>query len=335
LVNEKAFPMPGDQELEHRSPRTLEPEPKRPLALPDNRKVSPTDILVFKGGNAFTHDAPQDKSPLVVKPPVLRSPPDSFRFAPVAPIGSIRNFLIEVRKSGGKFWVGVAVPANTTDFTRAHVFFHPTVVQRGVIVADDKDYPSFTGGWPGDIDNIQRYITIIGGQFASAGGTVPLFVPFMTMAAVQKPTGSSNIFADRPLQALNAIMGLIEDEVTGKKGSKPELKEIAASSFSSGVTAMKHFIGTMARTKVIKEVNDFDGPFITGDGTKALVRSAGAVSRTFSQIAAPPATPGWITVKQQHFELVTTFLGNDPKKRLHQQIGNHMFHPAMLTSKVF
>jgi|RhiMetdeSRZDD1v2_1073273.scaffolds.fasta_scaffold94294_4 hypothetical protein len=329
--------MPGDQELEHRSPREFEPEPKRPLVVPDNRKVTPTDILVFKGGNAFTHDAPKEKTPVIVKPPVLKSPPDPFKFTPDNPSGFIRNFLIEVRKSGGKFWVGVAVPADTADFTRAHVFFHPTVVQQGVIVADDKDYPNFVGGWPGEFDNIQRYVNIIGGQFASAGGTVPVFVPFMTMAAVQKPTGSSNIFADRPLRTLNAVMGLIQDEVTGKNGSKPELKAIAASSFSSGVTAMKHFIGTMGGTKVIKEVNDFDGPFIVGAGTKAPVRAAGAVARTFSQEAAPPGAGAleWITLKQRHFELVRTFSGREPKKRLHQQIGNHMFHPAMLSSVVF
>ena len=37
----------------------------------------------------------------------------------------IREFRFEVEKPNGKFWVGVAVPDGTTDFQRAHVFFHP------------------------------------------------------------------------------------------------------------------------------------------------------------------------------------------------------------------
>jgi hypothetical protein len=82
--------------------------------------------------------------------------------------GSIREFLFEMRKDGEVYWIGAAVPEGTSDFSKAQVFFHPTVVQNGVVHAAEGDYPAFRGGWSG---SLQRYIAMQGGQLAGARKT--------------------------------------------------------------------------------------------------------------------------------------------------------------------
>ena len=47
---------------------------------------------------------------------------------------NIHELLFEVIRDGTTFWVGVAVPANPVDFRRAQVFFHPTVINGGVVL---------------------------------------------------------------------------------------------------------------------------------------------------------------------------------------------------------
>lgn len=118
--------------------------------------------------------------PHVVTNPVIK-PVMQGNFLEEMPLTTtIHELLFQVTKNGTVFWVGVAVPLGTTDFTRIQVFFHPTVVQAGVVHARDADYPAFTGGWS---SSLQRYIALEGGQLA-ASSQVPMLVPFTTMAAL-------------------------------------------------------------------------------------------------------------------------------------------------------
>src|SRR5260370_21319685 len=97
--------------------------------------------------------APTFKIPNAVSPPVISSPNKQFRFTEFDPHADFHDLLIEVKKGGRVFWVGAAVPKKITDFSRAQMFFAPSTVKPGpngkfIVLADDKDYPTFTGGWP-------------------------------------------------------------------------------------------------------------------------------------------------------------------------------------------
>jgi hypothetical protein len=172
------------QECTTREHRMFEPE-RKPLVLEDRTK----DL-----GVSVTQKHPADKVTAhevvneVVSPPVITTPPDKFRFHSVSARAEIHELLFEVRRAGSVFWVGVAVPKGTTDFTRAQVFFHPTVIQAGQTIAADADYGDFKGGWK----DVAHYIPDQGGQLAYAERRLPLIVPFTTMAAVQSSPRAAN-----------------------------------------------------------------------------------------------------------------------------------------------
>lgn len=117
----------------------------------------------------------------VLRPPITASPAPSFRFSQWPVDGEIHEFLYKVVKPGGTFWIGVAVPKGTTDFSRAQVYFHPTVTQlqfgKQVVVADDADYPEFGGGWKFQNDGttdgagMQRYVAMQGGSWPRPAGS--------------------------------------------------------------------------------------------------------------------------------------------------------------------
>jgi hypothetical protein len=236
---------------------------------------------------------------------------------------SIRNLLFEMRKDGGIYWVGAAVPDGVSNFVKVQVFFHPTVVNGGVVHAADGDYPTFAGGWSG---SLQRYVAMQGGQLAGARQT-PLVVPFMTMAS-NSGSAPAYMFATRPIETLNAIISAIHNAVTGKSGSVG-VAQIGVSSFSSGIGAMRLFIKTFGSTGLVVETTDFDSPFIRGS-VKAVTTSPGATGRVFSQIAPPRPTPGWITLPAWKFRNVAAFRD----KGAHAQIGWMTFFLAAMMSAI-
>lgn len=153
-------------------------------------------------------------------------------FQEISQAGSISEFLFEMRKDGGIYWVGAAVPQGTSDFSKVQVFFHPTVVQAGVVHAAEGDYPAFRGGWSG---SLQRYVAMQGGQLAGMRQT-PLIVPFMTMAAYGG-LAPAYMFATRPTETLNAIIIAVRDAATPRAVGPVEVSQMGVSSFSSGIGA--------------------------------------------------------------------------------------------------
>jgi hypothetical protein len=243
--------------------------------------------------------------------------------------GSIREFLFEMTKDDQVYWIGAAVPAGTSDFSKVQVFFHPTVVQNGVVHAAEGDYRMFTGGWSG---SLQRYVAMQGGQLAGARKTV-LIVPFMTMAATSG-RAPAFMFATKSAETLNGIMTAVRDAVA-PGGVAPsgaatvQVSKVAVSSFSSGIGAMRLFIGTFGGTSLIAETTDFDSPFITAE-PKVMTRSPGATARVFSQVG--PAHPqfGWVTMPIASFRNIATFRDKGP----HAQIGWMMFFTASMGSAI-
>ncbi len=310
---------------------TYEYRPNRPAGGPSGPQQgkgppppppTPAAIVVTQKNPAALSGAHSVTNPAVI-PHQVSSPPSSFRFQPVSPSADIHEFLFEVKKGSSVFWVGAAVPKGVSDFTRAQVYFHPTVVQNGTVHAADGDYREFKGGWSG---SLQRYVAMQGGQFAAAGKRYPMIFPFTTMAALQG--GGHNMFTDRPVVTLNGIMDAIRDRTPGATGL-PNLTKIGVASFSSGIMSMRRFINDMKSSGLIREVIDFDSPFITIEA-KALTPSPGAVSKCYTQhqLAHPPM--GWVQVSSDNFKDITAFRSSG----LHAQIGWTMYHQAMVTSVI-
>ncbi|MEV5054344.1 hypothetical protein [Arthrobacter sp. LAR12-1-1.1] len=235
---------------------------------------------------------------------------------------AIQEFLFRLEKDGSIFWVGVALPLGTTDFTRVQVFFHPTVVQAGTVHAADADYPAFGGGWS---RSIQRYVAMEGGQLAGAR-LLPLLVPFTTMGALNDP--AKNMFSIEPLETLNAVLTAVQAEVSPFPLGDVELSKIGVSSFSSGIGATRKFIETMKPTGTVQEVTDFDSPFIIAE-PKHLTLSPGAVSRCYTQVALPHPPVGWIHLAPNSFSHLSSFK-SDP----HACIGWMLYFAGMLSSVI-
>lgn len=169
-----------------------------------------------------------------------------------AAIGTIREFLFKIEKNGVGFWVGAAVPAGTNDFSRAYLFFHPDTIA----ATDDAAYSSFTGRWP----TVQRYVAPLGLQMAAVK-PMALIVPFMTSAS-RSNTSSSNLFADRGSDTLNDIMAAIQI-AAGQTGQRQSLERLGVASYSSGVNHLARFAEKLGGSGLIREMMDFDSPFMT------------------------------------------------------------------------
>jgi hypothetical protein len=235
----------------------------------------------------------------------------------------IHEMLFQVEKDGARFWIGAAVPAGTLDYTRAHVYFHPTVVNGGTVWARESDYREFVGGWP---LHLQRYVSMQGGQLAGAQ-KVTLLVPFMTMSSLSMKS-ASNVFATRPVETLNAVMAAVQRELWSRK-SPPTLTQIGVSSFSSGISHLRNFLKAMAGTGLIKEVNDFDSAFIKSE-QKALTRVDGAASKAYTQVPPPNGRPqaGWFYLPDPRWRNVRSY------PTTHSRIGYMTYYAAMMVSVV-
>jgi hypothetical protein len=73
-------------------------------------------------------------------------------------------------------WFGVALPRGISDFTRPHLFFHPTPAQAGCV---DGDYQSKGGKWP----ELFYYMERLGYQLDGGRRNQALVIPFMTEGA--------------------------------------------------------------------------------------------------------------------------------------------------------
>ncbi|MCZ2525289.1 hypothetical protein [Streptomyces sp. HB2AG] len=235
---------------------------------------------------------------------------------------TIHELLLKVTKDGTVFWVGAAVPLGTTDFTRIQVFFHPTVVQGEVVHARDADYPGFTGGWSA---SLQRYVALEGGQLA-ASRRVVMLVPFTTMAALGN--GARNMFTTEPVSTLRHITAAVQATFLPFGLPQPQLTAVGVAAFSSGITAMRMFIGSMLSSGLVREVVDFDSPFIIGQPA-ALTPSPGAVSSCYTQVPRANPPQGYKFLPASSFAGLTSY-NHDP----HACIGWMLYHTAMITSVI-
>lgn len=270
--------------------------------------------------------------PHVVNNPVIKPVMQGEFFEEMQLTATIHEFLFKVTKGNHVFWVGVAVPFGTTDFSRIQVFFHPTVVQLRppqppIIHATEGDYLTFTGGWSG---SLQRYIALQGSQLASVR-RVPLLVPFTTMAALGADR-EQNMFAIDPVATLSNITAATQAAFVPFL-PPPNLTDVGVTSFSSGIQAMRKFIAAMKPSGLIREVIDFDSPFILTEPAE-LTPSPGAVSSCYTQRFRQNPPAGYRFMPTNSFSHVPSFPDSDAGAHAHACIGFMMYHTAMITSSI-
>jgi len=230
--------------------------------------------------------------------------------------GQIFDLLFQLEKNGVTFWVGVAVPAGTTKFTRAYVYFHPATITP----ADDKAYPQFSGRWP----DVQRFVFMMGMHMAAVRA-IPVIVPFMTNAS-RANDAATNMFADRPKDTLNDIMAAVQTTL-GRTTAPDTLDHIGVASFSSGIDHMVDFGENLKADNLIREQIDLDSPF-QKNKHKTMHPVLGA---NWTVTQKPPPNnrprPGWLHLPPSAFVNIKSH-----RNDTHHQIGFMMFQSMMTMS---
>jgi len=91
---------------------------------------------------------------------------------------------------------------------------------------------------------------------------------------------------------------------------------------------MRLFLSVMAKSGLVKEIIDFDSPYITAE-PKQLTRMGGASSKCFTQKKLPVEPVGYVSMNQSHFDNITANDGYPEPQRTHARIGWMMYYQAM------
>ena len=209
-----------------------------------------------------------------------------------------------------------------------------------IIRAKEEDYPEFKGEWatitaaPGK-PSIQRYVEMQGVQLAAAGLKMALLVPFTTMAAINTPKPSTNMFAESPVETIASVLQAIQSNLAQHPVPMPTLAKLGAASYSSGISALRSFLRAMQSFNLVKEVIDLDSPAIIRERPPRLTPSPGAISKCFTQIPSPGQARTYVTLIDKHFQNITLDTGIIPQwRRIHALIGTRMYCGAMVNSAI-
>ncbi len=299
--------------------RALDDRGNKLLVIPDGLQASDTI-----DGITLTETNPPDEEALGILPRlVLATPPPVGRLAPAHIAGTFWRFLFKVEKDGQPYWVGVAVPPLTTNFTRVQVFLHPTPTQAGQVIASSADYPGFKGGWT----KVYRYLPIQGTQLAAIRPSI-LVVPYNRDGATN-PNSSASVFASRPVETLNAIVTAAHRQLARRQPIMPptgihQVTDIGVTSFSSGIDFLRAFITQFGPSGLIRETLDLDSRFIIVEQKRPLVRAENARARWVTQTPMTNAPPGYFHISAERLAQV-----GDPADNAHQKLGSMTFNWMM------
>ena len=259
-------------------------------------------------------------------PAVVPSSVLPFLFTPVAKgaalvegaaVGTISEFLFKIEKNGAVFWVGACVPAQTVDFSRAYIFFHPDTIS----ASDDAAYPNFAGRWP----NVKRYVPGQGLQMAAMKQMV-LLVPFMTHGS-RANSSTTNLFADRGVETLNDILTAVQMSF-GVPDARSSIQQVGVASYSSDVNHLFRFAEKLGGTGIIREQIDFDSAFMVSAHKNAPSLPC-TVNWMVTQSPPRGSRIGWLQLGPSAWRNVNTMRGD-----IHGQIGTMMFQTMMMLSVI-
>jgi hypothetical protein len=164
--------------------------------------------------------------------------------------GQVTTKLFAIADAVVPNWFGVALPAGLSDFTRPHIFFHPTPGQAGYL---DGDYWKKSGKWP----ELFYYMERLGYQLDGAQRNQVLIMPFMTEEAK-----NGGILPANWQSIVTQILRRVRADVLPSATSTLKIRQLVVSSFSAGIIYSDNFRRTGANVaSALAEVWDFDGRY--------------------------------------------------------------------------
>ncbi len=162
----------------------------------------------------------------------------------------VTTMLFQISDNVVPNWFGVAIPQGITDFSKAHIFFHPMPAQAGYL---DTDYGSKSGLWP----QLFYYMERLGYQLDGAARSQIIIMPFLTNSAT-----NTGIFLTNWFDIVTDILTAVRATLGADDGSMIELSQLVVSSFSIGIVYSSNFrAGAPNLSPYLSEVWDFDGLF--------------------------------------------------------------------------
>jgi hypothetical protein len=173
-------------------------------------------------------------------------------------------------------WFGVALPSGLSDFSRPHIFFHPTPGQAGYL---DGDYWKKSGKWP----ELFYYMERLGYQLDGAQRNQVLIMPFMTEEAK-----NGGILPANWQSIVTQILRRVRADVSPSVRSALKIRQLVVSSFSAGIIYSDNFRRTGANVaSALAEVWDFDGRYSSYHAiSEALHSTAKVQAIKYDQIAS-------------------------------------------------
>jgi len=161
-------------------------------------------------------------------------------------------WLFEIPERVVPNWFGVAVPGNVREFSRPHIFFHPTPAQARL---DDNLYQTHHPSW----QQLYRYVLLMGLQLAASGRRQILVFPFLTEGA----RDTLGIFAADWLDIVTDLMTQTARLYDSQAGPA-QVTDLVASSYSAGVKYLHTFCHRGAHvSRYLRELYDIDGRYST------------------------------------------------------------------------
>jgi hypothetical protein len=174
--------------------------------------------------------------------------------------------LFEISDAVVPNWFGVALPRGLSDFTRPHIFFHPTPGQAGYV---DGDYANKTGKWP----ELFYYMERLGYQLDGARRNQILIMPFMTEEAK-----NGGILPANWRSIVIQILKLVRADIAPSQTSSVSISQLVVSSFSAGIIYSDSFRRTGANVASgLAEVWDFDGLYSSYHAISEALHSTATV----------------------------------------------------------
>ena len=260
-----------------------------------------------------------------------------------------KSAILKVEKKGFVFWVIAFVPRGTNVNNMLHIFFHPTPVQVfpdkpggkpiAHVIADDRTYDGFGADWK---DLATRYLNDMGPQLGAAR-QLPMLICLMRDAAARSSNASNDIFADRPLDTMHAILTVVSQQMiqASSDGNALPLSmehvRIGTSSFSSGIAYHANLFNRIKNHGSYVEAIDLDSRFIVSAHLDISQQKPGPQVKRHGQSKKLPSMPIFWQFPPSRWDgkspAAPTGIGTPPSEGVvHHLIAFRTFFGAMTNS---
>lgn len=189
--------------------------------------------------------------------PIEQSLKSDFAFRWNVVAGGGVSYYFELTEKVVPNWFGVLVPDGISDFSKVHIFFHPTPGQ----VYDNHHhqvYPDSTYQAKTNWGNIFHYLNKqMAAQFCAANTGYVMVMPLLTTGAAE----TCGIFPQRWESLVGQMLGRIASENMSSNAAPQSISSVVVSSFSAGITYSAAFRQRANLGGRLRGIIDFDGAF--------------------------------------------------------------------------